>query len=132
VFAGLVSARVAVLTEGVLNAMLLTKLKTAALVLAGCLAFTGTGFLVHQALAEKPPQAQAKAEPKPANRSDALTELSPAQFDKFHAFLRPKAKEMRFGEIPWMFDLWEARKKAAAEGKPLLILGASGNPCGIC
>ena len=49
VFSGLVSARVAVLTEGVLKAMLLTKLKTAALVLAACLAFTGTGFLVHQA-----------------------------------------------------------------------------------
>ena len=118
------------LTEGVLKAMLLTKLKTAALVLAACLAFTGTGVLMSQALAEKP----TKAEPKAANEggSDALTELSPAQFGKFHAFLRPKAKEMRFGEIPWMFDLWEARKKAAAEGKPLLILAASGNPCGTC
>ena len=108
--------------------MLLTKVKTSAQVLATCLAFTGTGFLMHQALAKNPPQAQAKAEPK----NDALTELSPAQFGKFHAFLRPKAKEMRFGEIPWMFDLWEARKKAAAEGKPLLILAASGNPCGTC
>src|SRR5215813_2835049 len=102
-----------------------TKLKTAALVLGASLAFTGTGLLVPQ----KPLHAQVKAEPKAA---DALTELSPAQFGKFHAFLRPKAKEMRFGEIPWMFDLWEARKKAAAEGKPLLILGASGNPCGTC
>jgi len=114
--------------------MLLTNLKTSALALTVCLAFTGPGFLMHQALAEKPPQAQAKTEPKAANQgaSDALTELSPAQFSKFHAFLRPKAKEMRFGEIPWMFDLWEARKKAAAEGKPLLILAASGNPCGTC
>ena len=113
--------------------MFLTKLKTAALVLSACLAFTGTGFLTHQALAEKPPQAQAKAEPK-ANQgvSDAVTELTPAQFGKFHALLRPKAKEMRFEKIPWMFDLWEAREKAAAEGKPLLILGASGNPCGTC
>jgi len=70
--------------------MLLTKLKTAALVLPACLAFTGTGFLMHQALAEKPPQAQAKAEPKAANQgvSDAVTELTPAQFGKFHAILR--------------------------------------------
>ena len=114
--------------------MFLTQWKTARLVLAACLAFTGTGFLMHQALAEKPPQAQAKADPKAANQgvSDAVTELTPAQFTKFHAMLRPTAKEMRFGEIPWMFDLWEARKKAAAEGKPLLILGASGNPCGTC
>jgi hypothetical protein len=114
--------------------MFLTQWKTAARVLAACLAFTDTGFLVHQALAEKPAQAQAKAEPKAANQggSDAVTDLTPAQFGKLHALLRPTAKEMRFGAIPWMFDLWEARKKAAAEGKPLLILGASGNPCGTC
>jgi hypothetical protein len=117
-----------------IETMFLTKLKTAALVLPACLVFTAMSFLMHQALAEKPPQAQAKAESKAANQgvSDAVTELTQAQFGKFHALLRPKAKEMRFGQIPWMFDLWEARKKAAAEGKPLLILGASGNPCGTC
>jgi hypothetical protein len=113
--------------------MFLTELKTAALVLLACLVFTGTSFM-HQALAEKPTQAQAKAGSKVANQegSDAVTELTPAQFGKFHALLSPRAKEMRFGEIPWMFDLWEAREKAAAEGKPLLILGAAGNPCGTC
>ena len=117
-----------------IETMFLTKWKTAALVLPACLVFTGTSFLKHQALAEKPPQAQAKAGSKVASQgvSDAITELTPAQFVKFHALLRPKAKEMRFGKIPWMFDLWEARKKAAAEGKPLLILGAAGNPCGTC
>ena len=114
--------------------MFLTQWKNARRVLAACLAFTGTGFLVHQALAVKPPQAQAKAEPKAANQGarDAVIDLTPAQFAKLHALLRPSAKEMRFGAIPWLFDLWEARKKAAAQGKPLLILGASGNPCGTC
>ena len=113
--------------------MFLTQLKTAALVLPACLVFTGTSFM-HQALAEKATQAQAQAGSKAANQegSDAVTELTPAQFGKFHALLSPRAKEMRFGEIPWMFDLWEAREKAAAEGKPLLILGAAGNPCGTC
>jgi hypothetical protein len=117
-----------------MEAMFLTKLKTAALALPACLAFTGTGFLMHPTPAERPPQAQAKAGPKAANRGvrDAVTELTPAQFGRLHAMLRPKAREMRFGKVPWMFDLWEARKKAAAEGKPLLILGASGNPCGTC
>jgi hypothetical protein len=81
---------------------------------------------MRQARAEKPTQAEAKG------GSDAVTELTPAQFVKFHALLRPKAKETGFGKIPWMFDLWEAREKAAAEGKPLLILGAAGNPCGTC
>ena len=113
--------------------MFLTKFKTAALVLAACPAFTGTGFFVNRALAEKP-QPQAKAERNAANQglSNAVTDLTPAQFGKLHALLRPKAEEMRFGEIPWQFNLWEARTKAAAEGKPLLILGAAGNPCGTC
>ena len=117
-----------------IETVVLTRLKTPALVLLACLVFTGTSFPMHQALAEEPPQAQAKAKSKAANPgvSDAVTELTPAQFVKFHALLRPTAKEMRFGAIPWMFDLWEARKKAAALGKPLLILGASGNPCGTC
>ena len=100
--------------------MFTTKLKTGAL-LAGCLAFTCGDFLRHDALAEMPPQALAN-----------VTEVTPAQFAKFLALLRPKTEEMRFGEIPWLFDLWEARTKAAAEGKPLLILGAAGNPCGTC
>lgn len=114
--------------------MLWTKWKSAAFLLPACLGFPGTGLLLHQVRADEPPQLQTEEESKGANQgvSDALTELSPAQFAKFHAFLRPRAKEMRFGEIPWMFDLWAARKKAAAEGKPLLILGASGNPCGTC
>src|SRR5262245_20228583 len=105
-----------------METMFLTKLKTTALVLLACLLFTGMSFLMRQAQAEKPPQAQAKAGPKAADQggSDAITELTPAQFGKFHALLRPHAKEMRFGKIPWMFDLWAAREKAAAEGKPLL------------
>jgi hypothetical protein len=117
-----------------IETMFLTKLKPAALVLLASLMFTGTSFLMRQARAEKPPQAQAKVGPNGPNQggSDAITELTPVQFGKFHALLRPKAKEMAFGKIPWMFDLWEARVKAAAEGKPLLILGAAGNPCGTC
>jgi hypothetical protein len=118
---------------GGVETVFLTKLKIAIL-LPGCLVFAGTSFLMHEALADEPSQAQAKAESKAADQggSDAITELTPAQFGKFHALLRPKANEMRFGRIPWLFDLWEAREKAAAEGKPLLILGAAGNPCGTC
>ena len=90
--------------------------------------------LLRQSGAGAKPQPQAKAERNAANQglSNAVTDLTPAQFGKLHALLRPKADEMRFGEIPWLFNLWEARTTAAAEGKPLLILGAAGNPCGTC
>ena len=113
--------------------MFLTRSKTTALAVLACLAFAGAGSLMRPARAEKSPQEQAKEEPKAAAKGgDAVNELTAAQFDKFHALLRPKARETGFGKIPWMFDLWEAREKAAAEGKPLLILGAAGNPCGTC
>jgi RNA polymerase sigma factor (sigma-70 family) len=52
--ASMISAHVAALTEGVLKTMLLTKFKTATVVLAVALLGTGAGWLTHQALAEKP------------------------------------------------------------------------------
>jgi RNA polymerase sigma factor (sigma-70 family) len=53
--AGAISVKVTALTEGVLKTMLLTKLKTATLVLLTvALLGTGAGWLTHQALAEKP------------------------------------------------------------------------------
>lgn len=56
---GLVSAKVAVLTEGVLKAMFLTKLKTIAVVLlAVALAGTGTGALTYHTLAAGQPDGE--------------------------------------------------------------------------
>lgn len=63
--AGLVSAKVVALTEGVLKAMLLTKLKIATgLLLAVGILGTGAGLVTHKALAEKPAKA-AKGEAGP-------------------------------------------------------------------
>jgi hypothetical protein len=63
-------------------------------------------------------------EPKP---------ISPDQFDKLHKMIRPQAGELRFQEIPWLLNVHEARKKAAAEGKPILIWsGSGGAPLGVC
>jgi RNA polymerase sigma factor (sigma-70 family) len=53
--AGLISARVAALAGGVLKAMSMTKLTIATVVLlAAAVLGTGTGWLLHQALADKP------------------------------------------------------------------------------
>jgi RNA polymerase sigma factor (sigma-70 family) len=53
--AGMISAHVAALTEGVLKTMLLTQFKAAAaMLLAVALLGTGAGWLTHQALAGKP------------------------------------------------------------------------------
>ena len=55
------------------------------------------------------------------------------QFVKLHALIKPQPGELRFHEIPWLIDVWEARQKAAALGKPILVWsGAGGSPLGVC
>jgi hypothetical protein len=54
-------------------------------------------------------------------------------FDKLHAFLKPQRGESRWMEIDWYPSVWEGRKKAAAEGKPLLLwAGSGGAPTAGC
>ena len=76
---------------------------------------------------------------QPANKQAPAKELSEAavipveQFAKLFALIKPQPGELRFHEIPWLIDVWEARKKAAAEGKPILVWsGAGGSPVGVC
>lgn len=55
------------------------------------------------------------------------------QFARLHTLIKPRPGELRFHEIPWLIDVWEARKKAAAAGKPILVWsGAGGAPIGVC
>ena len=59
--------------------------------------------------------------------------LTPANFEQLFRQIKPQPGESRFWDIAWMLDLHEARKRAAAEGKPLLIWsGAGGPPIGYC
>jgi hypothetical protein len=62
----------------------------------------------------------------------AATPIDPAQFDKLTRLIKPTAEENKWLEIPWMTDLWEARQRAAADGKPILLWSMNGNPlaCG--
>lgn len=46
------------------------------------------------------------------------------------ALIKPRPEETRWEEIPWQVDLWDARRKAAREGKPLLLWEMDGNPMG--
>lgn len=55
------------------------------------------------------------------------------QFDKLHKLIKPQAGELRFQDIPWLMSVHEARKQAAAEGKPIVIWsGSGGAPLGVC
>ena len=56
--------------------------------------------------------------------------IDAATFRDTLAFLAPNAEEMKWASIPWQTDLWEARKLAAAENKPIFLWAMNGNPLG--
>jgi hypothetical protein len=61
------------------------------------------------------------------------TELSAKHFSALHALIRPQPNEARWLDIPWEIDVWRARKRAAAEGKPIFFLTGGGkSPLGDC
>lgn len=51
-------------------------------------------------------------------------ELRADTFDAHFRRIRPQPGESPWTEIPWLTDLHEARRKAAAEGKPLFVQAA--------
>jgi len=73
------------------------------------------------------PSRQASAQEKEARR------LSAVEFENLHQMIRPQAGESRWMEITWYPNIWEARQKAAADGKPLFIwAGSGGAPAAGC
>jgi hypothetical protein len=56
-----------------------------------------------------------------------------APFEKLHALIKRQPGESRWMEIDWYPTVWEARRKAAAEGKPLFLMaGSGGAPAAGC
>ena len=53
-----------------------------------------------------------------------------SDIEPLKTLIKPRAEETKWEEIPWMVDLWEARKKAAQTGKPLMLWEMDGNPMG--
>ncbi len=52
------------------------------------------------------------------------------QFAELHRMIQPRPDEEQWLQIPWQTSLSEARRKAAAEGKPILLWEMDGNPLG--
>lgn len=58
--------------------------------------------------------------------AEATRPLSAEQVEEHLQMLRPQPGESRWMEIDWYPSIWEARQKAAEEGKPIFIMAASG------
>ena len=56
--------------------------------------------------------------------------IDPATFRETLAFIKAKPEELRWASIPWQTDLWEARRLAAKQGKPIFAWAMNGNPLG--
>ena len=63
-----------------------------------------------------------------SNRFLVLKDINEAA--KLRAVIRPLDGEDPFDTIPWETSLWDARKKAAAAGKPVLLWEMDGHPLG--
>jgi hypothetical protein len=111
------------LTQGVMTTMFVIRLKIVAGMLTLSLLLGDT--LADQTRALQPTQ---RAEPGSSNAKKPAVVISADQFDKLRALIKPRPGG--FDDINWMTDLWEARKKAAAEGKPLLVWVGDGHPLG--
>ena len=64
-----------------------------------------------------------------------MTPPAPAQdFDKLRTLIAPRPDESQWMQVPWMpsSNIYAARKKAAQEGKPLLLWYMAGEPLGTC
>lgn len=64
------------------------------------------------------------------SRGAAAEPIKPEQFRPLHALIKPKPSEEKWAEVPWLASLWEARKRAAAKGKPILLWEMDGHPLG--
>lgn len=60
----------------------------------------------------------------------AAPPLTAADAARLRAVIRPLDGEDPFETIPWETSLWDARTKAAAAGKPVLLWEMDGHPLG--
>jgi hypothetical protein len=65
-----------------------------------------------------------------AGLAAAADPISPEQVDDLRALIKPSDKEDRWSRISWLTSLWQARQRAAKEGKPILLWEMDGHPLG--
>ena len=81
--------------------------------------------------------ASADEPPAPSQAKQTTRDLlTPESFAPLHRTLCLQPGEYRWDEIPWLASVWHARKKAAAENKPIFVFGTAGagfnDPLGNC
>jgi hypothetical protein len=87
------------------------------------------------ALLAPQPAAAGEVTAAKAGRGSKL-DLNPESFATLHALVRPHAQEWRHLRVRWLTDVVAARRRAAAEDKPIVICYTGGagynEPLGVC
>src|SRR5262245_23335037 len=110
-----------------------------------CFLLSATAVIVVLAILRERPTSDSGAKPGNTGNSAPRTvelppfqppemrgeELSSRHFTQIIELIRPRNDEAHVEQVPWINFLWEARLKAAAEGKPIFIWAAGGPP-GSC
>ena len=66
-------------------------------------------------------------------RGSSPQSIEDTRFKALHAIIKRQPGESRWMEIDWFPSIWEARKKAAEQGKPLFLMaGSGGAPAAGC
>lgn len=139
----LASASVVTDATGVLKNMAHIKLKIVVVGLTASVALAASAWGAQQVLAQKPsaPQNRARKDaPAAAPAGEAphasKLDLTRESAAKLRVAIRPQRNEWRHLQIHWYTDIVAARKKAAAEDKPILVFRTGGagynDPLGQC
>lgn len=99
---------------------------------AACVLFLGLGSLM--AFADAAPSQE--KQPVASKARQTSLDLTQESFSKIHTLVRPHENEWRHLKVDWLTDVVAARKKAAAEDKPIVICYTGGagynEPLGVC
>lgn len=60
----------------------------------------------------------------------AEAQLTWARFPSLRALIVPRPEEEPWATVAWRSSLWEARREAARDNRPILLWQMSGNPLG--
>jgi hypothetical protein len=56
--------------------------------------------------------------------------LTDTEYGAVRRLVKPAADEDKWAQVPWLSSLWQARQRAAALGKPILLWEMDGHPLG--
>ncbi|HEX2184013.1 MAG TPA: hypothetical protein VHN78_00735 [Chloroflexota bacterium] len=65
-----------------------------------------------------------------ATAAGGVPALGGESFRAWLDYVRPKPEEVKWQAIPWQTDIWEARRLAVQQGKPIFLWAMNGNPLG--